>query len=76
MVKTCLVTANDQQRRICWMENTSLELVASAAQLMDVVPFATGANFPHSNQVVTHRCEILASRIPTNRMDKVFVTLN
>lgn len=73
---TYLITANDQQCRISRMENTVIKIVASTAQFMNTFPFVSGANCPHSNQVITHRCQIFTSRIPADRMDHVFMALN
>jgi hypothetical protein len=72
---TCLVTTDDQQRRMSRMENTGTEFVAGTAQLMNAFPFVPRANCPHSDQVITHRRQIFTRRIPAHRMDKVFMAL-
>jgi hypothetical protein len=72
---TCLITADDQQRRIIRMENTGIKFVAGTVQFMNVFRFVTRANCPHSNQFITHRCQIITSRIPADRMDSAFMAL-
>lgn len=74
-IKTCLITADDEQWRICWMENTWVKLTAITAKLMNTFPFISCSKSPNPNWVLTHWCQQLPGWIPTYRIYCLCMTL-
>lgn len=69
---TCLRTADDYCRRMSGMKDACLELANDRDHLINRIRIGAGANFPHLNQIISHRCQMPAVRIPADSIDSTF----
>jgi hypothetical protein len=74
--ETCLVTTNNEQRRVSWVEDTCLELVPAAVQLMHKFTVMSRSKRPYSDSIFTDRSKIVPGWVPTNWFNILRVTLH
>lgn len=71
-----LVTTDNQQWRICRMEDAWMEFISITAQLMNTFPFTSWSQRPNSDRILTNRCKELTRRTPADRVDWLSMPLH